>query len=246
MCSLSFLPQGNGFTVLMNRDERKDRPRPQEIILSEMVGIEKAYPKDPSAGGTWLGVNNFGLAIALLNFYPKSFAFRESLTSRGLIIPKFLEHQEHAIAVQDFDRSSFKNFAPFRIVFLQIGRPVQIRIWSGRHLKRISRPFEMFFLASSSWSDHFVRKHRTEQFKQLMNDIGQQDLSPRDLRQFHFSRQGDQGATHLLMSRNDAQTTTISQIEVSAQDIKLSSWWNPQNQTFEELPSQQISLRKKP
>lgn len=60
---------GSGFRVAFNRDESRRRPAGLPPV-ARVYGPRRAlHPVDPVSGGTWIGVNDAGLALALLNVY---------------------------------------------------------------------------------------------------------------------------------------------------------------------------------
>src|SRR5688572_26484109 len=93
MCTVSVIALpgvDGGFRLACNRDELLTRPAalpPEVRMFRERRG---AMPIDPTSGGTWIAVNDAGLAVALLNVNrrgPQKFSDR---TSRGRIIPSLL------------------------------------------------------------------------------------------------------------------------------------------------------------
>src|SRR4051812_35453762 len=94
MCTISILPfEGGEFSLLMNRDESRERKASLDLERSHSDGgLEFAYPLDPLSGGSWIGVNSRGLALAVMNQdAPAWDAARKSrLRSRGEIVPAFL------------------------------------------------------------------------------------------------------------------------------------------------------------
>lgn len=66
MCTVTITRKDNGFQIIMNRDERHDRPPekpPQEITDGIFA------PLDPLSGGTWIAHNKAGHWGCLLNGY---------------------------------------------------------------------------------------------------------------------------------------------------------------------------------
>ena len=52
---------------MCNRDERRDRRAATPPAVHRLQHRTAIYPVDPVGGGTWIGVNDAGLAAALLN-----------------------------------------------------------------------------------------------------------------------------------------------------------------------------------
>src|SRR3954464_1119537 len=82
MCTLSFIPTERGYLVAMNRDEQISR----ETALPPQIFGDALYPRDPGGSGTWIGVNSFGITLALLN-RNLSGTPHAKLRSRGDVIP---------------------------------------------------------------------------------------------------------------------------------------------------------------
>src|SRR6185312_1610777 len=89
MCTISFLPARSGFLLAMNRDEKKTRVR-AHAPRRHWAGTRQAlFPSEPD-GGTWIGVNDAGLTLALINWYAKPQRDRALCVGRGIIIPHLL------------------------------------------------------------------------------------------------------------------------------------------------------------
>ena len=118
MCTVTIVPYDDGFRLVCNRDERRDRPAaipPMDRRLPHRTAI---YPQDPLGGGTWVGANDAGLVAALLNRSVNAGApgGERPLRSRGLIIPPLLDASSVTEAVDmaaDLDPAQFN---PFRLV----------------------------------------------------------------------------------------------------------------------------------
>lgn len=91
MCTLiAFWRTVPGFDVVlgMNRDESAARPAEPPSFLGGDPGI--VAPRDQRAGGTWLGVNGAGLAVALSNRRGRAL---ETATSRGQLVLEALRER---------------------------------------------------------------------------------------------------------------------------------------------------------
>ena len=91
MCTLIALHHvvgGYPLVVGMNRDERRDRPAAAWSIIEERPRI--VAPRDARAGGTWIGVNESGLVVALSNRRGRD---STSAKSRGLLVAEALRRE---------------------------------------------------------------------------------------------------------------------------------------------------------
>jgi uncharacterized protein with NRDE domain len=96
MCTVSFLRIPNGYSVMMNRDESPLRPKPEDIKQAvvegaEGVGRRVIYPVDPSSQGTWIGANDKGVVIALMNQHPQGYTRPAKAVTRGRLVPEALK-----------------------------------------------------------------------------------------------------------------------------------------------------------
>jgi len=67
VCTVSIVPVVDGCRVMCNRDERRTRAVAQPPRTWPTEVSWATYPQDPVSGGTWIGVNDDGLVVALLN-----------------------------------------------------------------------------------------------------------------------------------------------------------------------------------
>ncbi len=70
MCTVTWLQRDDGYEVFCNRDELRTRKPAQPPRLDERNGVRYLAPVDADAGGAWVGVNEFGLTLCLVNHYP--------------------------------------------------------------------------------------------------------------------------------------------------------------------------------
>lgn len=93
MCTLHLFYQvfeGAPILFAANRDEDLGRPWKPPAPLTR---TPRAYgPRDLSAGGTWLGVNEWGLLVSLANHHG-TLSSRPSLCSRGTLVLEALRHE---------------------------------------------------------------------------------------------------------------------------------------------------------
>ena len=87
MCTLTWLVEPEGYSLVFNRDELKTRQRalPPSLHSSES-GVSFLSPTDTDAGGSWLAVNEYGLTICLLNNYDAPEPLPRHTHSRGEIV----------------------------------------------------------------------------------------------------------------------------------------------------------------
>jgi hypothetical protein len=219
VCTATVVPLGDGFSLAFNRDEQRDRPpatRPALYRLKRRVAV---FPIDPLGGGTWIAVNDVGLAAALLNRTVTPHQPRKAPCSRGLIIPRVLESQSLAEALDTSAGLDASQFNLFRLLLIHEARAAIAT--STAHAVSIEQIdiTNPYMLTSSSLGDAVVEAPRTQLFRQSFTADEQ---SWRDAQiQFHSHRWPDRPEVSVNMERADAQTVSQSFINVSSRAIRF-------------------------
>ncbi len=120
MCTLAlYFRLFDGFPTLVaaNRDEHYDRPAAPPRLLKSKPKVLAGM--DLRAGGTWLGVNEHGVLVAILN--RRSDEITNAPTrSRGLLCLDLLACQS-AAAAREFLAVQREPYQPFTVVFADAG-----------------------------------------------------------------------------------------------------------------------------
>jgi uncharacterized protein with NRDE domain len=157
--------------VAANRDEHYDRPSAPPRLWSTEPKILAG--KDLLAGGTWLGVNEHGLLVGILN--RRSNNDPDQLTetrSRGLLCLDLLSLKS-AAAARAFVGGQKEAYQPFTVVFVDpteawtaynMGREIKThRLNEGLHVYSSAAQFDVP-------SEKLDRAH--EQFAQIITGLG--------------------------------------------------------------------------
>jgi hypothetical protein len=212
-----------------SRDELRSRAteiEPQWHDLGDDLspGLRGNWPTDPDAGGTWVGVHENGLFLGLLNLNLTEDELPVDLPaftrSRGLIIPELLKlgSVESALsAIRDMD---LLGTSPFRLVFIGLGQDQEYKIAVVRFDgMQLTTPTELTALnrplcwASSGLGDGLVQC-RLPLFESMISA----DMSSETQRDFHWHQWEDRPEFSVMMSREDARTSSITTIEVERGD----------------------------
>lgn len=114
MCTLAFAWQefeDAPLVVGANRDESVGRPSSPPAVSGENPRV--LMPRDEDAGGTWLGVNEHRLFVAVTNRY----ADRAGERSRGLLVTDALEGETADDALGTVEREvADRTYAGFNLV----------------------------------------------------------------------------------------------------------------------------------
>src|SRR5260221_11105891 len=96
MCTVSWLHEDDGYHLLCNRDEKLSRAPALPPRIQERNGVRYVAPIDGNFGGAWIGANEFGVSICLLNGVTRCGGVR----SRGLLRPEFLSPARFAAGIR--------------------------------------------------------------------------------------------------------------------------------------------------
>lgn len=215
MCTASWRFEPDGFELHFNRDESRRRGRARPPELFELEGRRVLAPTDADAGGTWLGVNECGLAVALLNAWDLRVDPREP-RSRGLLVRDLLAAGDAAEALARLAREDLARYRGFTLLFLAPGGAASVRQWDGRAL---SEPPPERPLASSSLDGGRARDERHALFARLAGGAG--EPSSALLERFQTSHEPERGPWSPCMHRAEAATVSASQVRVDARAVAL-------------------------
>ena len=201
MCTTTLYRKSDGFQIIMNRDERLDRPEetPPQELRPGIFG-----PCDPVSGGTWIAHNADGYWGCLLNGYYET-EQPKGRKSRGTILLDFLSKQDPFDSVREFDASPYSSFR------LVLGSPTQAKlyIWDGCTFSHqdfyASYKDRAYFISSSSFRQSEVIAHRKALFLNAMKEKGE-DLQGR--LDFHTTQ--DNAEIDPLMLRSYSRTKSIT------------------------------------
>ncbi len=186
-------------------------------------------PRDPQAGGTWIAVNDAGLAMVLLNANPKPGTQPSpGRITRGAIIPSLLDAVTLDEAVTRAEQLDVAPFAPFRLVVIDQHELVELALGNGalvvRERARIDRPL---MHTSSGLGDALVAEPRRKLFAELFSGDA---LWKETQDAFHRHRWPAREGISVSMCRDDAWTVSQTIIEIDATFARLTYLGAPPDQ----------------
>jgi hypothetical protein len=219
MCTVTIVPRAGGYRLLCNRDERRARlravvPRPWPAGNGTAI-----FPVDPQGGGTWIGANDAGLAMALLNRTDDPGRVPAGRSSRGLIIPPLLRHEEVDAAVRAAALIDPSRFAPFRLVVVQTGRCGIVSSDGAALAVEFSEFDTPLMLTSSSLGDRRVDAPRRRLFERLVLRRPRGWIDGQ--RTFHRHRWRSRPEASVTMERADARTVSRTLVDVSWRTVTV-------------------------
>jgi len=120
------------WTIAANRDERHDRPSAPPRIITES-GRRILMPQDLVYGGTWIGMNDRGLLVALTNRDDPGEHHGER--SRGLLVSDALR-LERARDVATLAHDTAAQYKHFHLVTADFGGDAHLVVRGGGVLRR--------------------------------------------------------------------------------------------------------------
>lgn len=209
-----------------NRDEQRSRPPAEPPRARSFAGVRTVMPIDPISGGTWIGVNEHGLALTLLNRNDEQYPARGE-RSRGEVIPLLID----ASSIDEVERRLAEleglQFGPFRLVAVDAeGQGV---IWANRPAIGRDRIWKAHDLpvcfTSSSLGDALVDLPRLELFAEWFADEASRTPAHQDA--FHAHRWPEHPELSVNMSRDDAESVSSTAVEIEEHTATLTYHGGP-------------------
>jgi len=207
MCTVSWAREPGGYELFCSRDEKRSRGIAQAPRVEQRRGVRYMAPVDSDYGGTWVAINEAGVAACLLN---RPGPWR-GLRSRGLIIPELIRARSTDDCAFLMSGLDLHSFAPFTLLLLEADRPALIADWDGRLLAWEDGGEARVPLTSSSFDPEGVREARVRDFERHGGN----------LLKFHSSHGAAPSAYSTCMHRDDAETVSLTRAVVKRGGIRL-------------------------
>lgn len=215
MCTVTVVPHDQGVRLLCNRDEQRTRLPGLPPRVRDLSGRQALFPVDPQRGGTWVGVNDAGLIVALLNLRPTVSTRSAPKLSRGLIVLELLRCTSPSQAIETATRLDAGLVEPFRAVIVQAGSVAVATSFGTGTIHCTQRLLDAPLLfTSSSLGDTVVLPARYRLFEQMILQSGAQGWLDGQAR-FHDHQWTRRPEISVRMERQDALTVSRTQIDVT-------------------------------
>jgi hypothetical protein len=216
MCTVSWLPSEDGYTVCFNRDERLSRAPALPPAHRERSGACFVAPLDGDSGGTWLVANEFGVTLCLLNRYRvPGYEPPAQPVSRGLLVLELAGMASARDAVAALEDRPLDQVQPFSLVALEPRQAVRVVAWDGQVVTGLTHRSPGLILTSSSVTEPEVGAARRAVFAAL------EHATPEALAEVHRSHLPERGRCSVCMHRDDAETQSFSQVTVGPDRVTL-------------------------
>jgi hypothetical protein len=199
----------------MNRDESLQRAAAHPPKFFTRAGRAAIYPTE-TAGGSWLGVNDAGLCLCLLNWYAVARSPGSGRVSRGIIIPALLAADSLEKARTILARLTLAEMSPFRLlVFAPRERQVREIRWDKTSLDELPHSWEPRHWFSSGFDEPRAQHERGSVAREAWREPRAGSLPW--LRRLHASHEPARGPFCVCMHRRDAATVSYTEIVVTRQ-----------------------------
>jgi hypothetical protein len=224
MCTVTFVPYApRCHRIICNRDEQLSRPAalpPQRRSDNDVTAL---MPIDVVSAGTWLAVNDAGLAFVLLNRNPQHSDQWQSRCSaprsRGEIIPHVMAATSSREAERRLSELDLTQLSLFRLL-IDDGQHIRELISDGQSLRNRDHTLDQpLMFTSNGLGDDLDEAPRRELFNTMF--AGSSDTWLEAQQSYHHHRWPDQPQLSVDMSRRDARTVSITTVNITQQAVVM-------------------------
>lgn len=214
MCTVTYIPTSNGFTLTSSRDEIAIR-RTLKPIVYQLYDQEIIFPKDEIAGGSWIAVSKENRFACLLNgAFGKHIRKDHYAKSRGIVLLEYFNYRD----VSEFTRFiDLKGVEPFTLLVIEMHENLTFHELKWDEKKLYIYPVssdQTHIWSSPSLYDEDTIKLREKLFKEWLSKNTQKEKF--NVLDFHFQKHGLSDEQAILMKKNDLlKTVSVSQLLVS-------------------------------
>jgi hypothetical protein len=213
MCTVTFIPRRGGYALGMNRDEQLTRETALPPTRKRIEGREVVFPCEPS-GGTWIGLNDSGVCLALINWYSAPGRVETRLVSRGDVVKSALRSEDPQAVDEALAEQPLRRVNPFRLIGVFPGsRRVMEWSWDLKRLARREHAWKSGVWISSGFDERGAQRSRGKVFAGALKRGRPGTLAW--LGRLHRSHEPERGPYAICMHREDAATVSYTEVVVS-------------------------------
>ena len=209
MCTVSFIPNARGFYLGMNRDESRLRPIALQPEAHGTACDLSIYPSDP--GGTWIGLNNSGLCLALINWHRIPRRPNHRAVSRGVVVKELIHARSCDNLPALLHELPLQGMPPFRLIAISL-RESQVTEfqWDQDRVVAVCHCWSARHWFSSGLDEQQAEVTRAEVCRKEWNDSDAGEIAW--LRRLHRSHLPERGGFSICMHREDASTVSYTEV----------------------------------
>jgi hypothetical protein len=221
MCTVTFLPRRNGYLLAMNRDEKLARVAALAPARHRLGGRDVLFPSEPG-GGTWIGVNDAGATLALVNWYSVASRVAGNAISRGEVVKSALGSDSPAIANKALAEFPLERVNPFRLIGVFPARSTVVEWrWNLERLEQAEHRWQPNTWISSGFDEPGAQQTRGKVFGEALRQASAG--SAKWLRRLHRSHGPERGPYSTCMHRHDAATVSYTEIIVACDSATVAT-----------------------
>tara|TARA_R110001583_G_scaffold177176_2_gene332195 strand:+ start:16996 stop:17697 length:702 start_codon:yes stop_codon:yes gene_type:complete len=218
MCTVTFLPLANhNFILTSNRDEQRLRETLAPKQYKE-EGVELIFPKDKTAGGTWIGTSSKNRLICLLNGAFKNHTKKENyLKSRGIISKEILKEDDFIQYIENLDLYGIEPFTLVVVDWNDEQLSLFELIWDEeqKHFTKLKNEPKIW--SSSTLYTNEIKELRKVWFQ---NWVEENEFTSSTILNFHHSEIGDKEQS-VLMKRSYVETVSITSVKKENNKLEM-------------------------
>ena len=217
MCTVTFYPISiNHYYLSMNRDEARTRAHAKSPEIGISGTIHYIRPIDGDKGGTWIGCNQHGLSLCVMNWHSveQPGGDDNKFISRGWIIPNLMDSTDLEECDYQLRQLALNQTKPFRLLGIQPA-PLAINEWSWdmHDLLKKTLPVKRNIWTSSGWKPAHVHETRRRVFENFWRH--QDEINLGNIQTLHATQLPEPGPLAISMSHPKAMSVSNTIIELT-------------------------------
>jgi uncharacterized protein with NRDE domain len=220
--------------VAANRDEHFDRPSAPPALLAGEPKIVAG--RDLRAGGTWLGVNEHGLLVGVLNRRINGAALPATVArSRGTLCMELLQLNSAKVARQRIDADRHR-YNPFTIVFADKQNAYVAYNDEVKIISQVLQPGLHVFSSAAEFDLNSAKAARArERFASLIDPLSEKSKQPKEwlaelqniLSDHSLGNGSDNPGDAICVHREISGTVSSSVIFLAQSDARFETFFCP-------------------
>ena len=212
MCTVTYVPAPEGFTLTHNRDEAASRSLFTIERQKTKDGDTLLFPRDATAGGTWFITSSAGKTACLLNgafvLHQRQLPYRRS---RGLMMLDFFDYPN---PYDFFEHYDFERIEPFTFLFFEPGKVLEFR-WDAtkKYVKSLPANQAHFWCSATLYPAEMQAKRAAVFYDWLATQAAGKAANPEGILKLHLKGSVGDPAYDFVMNRDGrVQTVSITQV----------------------------------
>ncbi len=214
MCTVTYIPHHNNqFILTSNRDEAPER----QTVFPAQDNASLIFPKDKTAGGTWIATNGKLTACLLNGAFDKHHRTPPYRMSRGKVVMATFTFSSAYAFIEDFD---FSGIEPFTLILVEHNprKLFELR-WDGEHLHfREPEVDRAHIWSSATLYPTEIAMQREQWFVDWQT---QKNWALQDIRLFHHQAGIGDAHNDLVMDRGFVKTVSITSVFHNEEETQM-------------------------